>query len=53
MEKLGIALIGLLGTLLSFMIDNGDILFNSARWIPVTLSTLYIIWKWNKERKKK
>lgn len=52
-HKLSIALAGILGTLFSFMMDNGDMIYSIGRWVPITLSTLYILWKWRKDIKKK
>lgn len=49
--KLSIILVGILGTLFSFVMDNNDMLFEWARWVPVVLSTAFIIWQWRKKAK--
>ena len=48
-DSLKVMAVGVLTTFFSFLIDNEDILFRIARWIPILLSTIYIIWKWRIE----
>ena len=52
MEKLQIILVGVLGTFFAWVFDNGDAMYNYARWIPLLASTAYVIWKWRKDYKK-
>lgn len=52
-HKIQILLIGLAGTVYGFAMDNGDAVFEFARWVPIVLSSSYVGWKWYRDIKKK
>lgn len=50
-HKIEIFLVGLAGTIYSLLMDITA--FDIGRWIPIILSSAYVIWKWCRDIKKK
>ncbi|WP_421811758.1 hypothetical protein [Flagellimonas sp.] len=52
-HKIGVVAVGVFGTMITFAIDNSDTMFEMARWVPITLSSVYVVWRWREDVKKK
>jgi hypothetical protein len=50
-QSIKVMTVAVLSTLFSFLIDNEEMLFRAARWLPVILGTGYTIWRWWKDSK--
>jgi hypothetical protein len=50
-QSIKVMTVAVLSTLFSFLIDNEEMLFRAARWLPVILGTGYTIWRWYKDSK--
>jgi len=50
-QSIKVMTVAVLSTLFSFLIDNEEMLFRAARWLPVILGTGFTIWQWYKAYK--
>jgi len=50
-QSVKVMTVAVLSTLFSFLIDNEEMLFRAARWLPVLLGAGYTIWRWYKDSK--
>lgn len=51
-EKLQVLTITVLSSLFAYLIDNEEMFFKIARWIPIVLGVGYTVWRWRKDYKK-
>jgi hypothetical protein len=51
-QSIKVMTIAILSTLFSFLIDNEEVIFRAARWLPILAGTGFTVWQWWKAYKK-